>query len=104
MRKKKRAYVMKSHSLGAKWRIVAALSLPLLLNACASPIKPDPIVVTEYILPPEGLILPCYKPQVIGTWPDVVTEDIPRLKSALSECAAQADEYLKWRTLKNKPG
>ncbi|EPF2927915.1 Rz1-like lysis system protein LysC [Vibrio navarrensis] len=95
---------MTSSSLSSKWRIVAALSLIPLLSSCASPTKPEPIVVTEYILPPEGLIVPCYKPQVIGTWPQIVTQDIPRLKAALSECAAQADEYLKWRTQKNKPG
>jgi hypothetical protein len=56
------------------------------------------------MLPPAGLVVPCNKPAVIGTWPEVVAEDIPRLKAALGECATQADEYLKWRTSKDKPG
>ncbi len=68
------------------------------LSGCVSPTKPVPVIQTQSIFPPEGLIVPCYKPTINGTWPAVVTEDIPRLKSALAECAAQADEYLKWRT------
>ncbi|MGF1696550.1 hypothetical protein L4D20_05330 [Vibrio kyushuensis] len=48
-------------------------------------------------LPPAGLIVPCDKPTVLGTWPEVVTEDIPKLKAALSECAAQPEEYFQWR-------
>ncbi|PJC88297.1 hypothetical protein CSW98_01480 [Vibrio sp. HA2012] len=62
------------------------------------------VVQKEFILPPAGLIVPCAKPAVIGTWPEVVTEDIPKLKSALGECATQADEYLKWRKQREDSG
>jgi hypothetical protein len=73
----------------------------LLLTSCAADI--ETVVQYEQVLPPSGLIVPCNKPAIIGSWPEVVTEDIPRLKSALSECAAQADEYLEWRTRKENP-
>ena len=74
------------------------LSLALLLTACESRTK---TTVTEVLvkLPPSGLIEPCYKPTVIGTWPEVVTDDIPNLKVALRECAKQPDEYFKWRAM-----
>ncbi|WP_295894129.1 hypothetical protein [uncultured Vibrio sp.] len=48
-------------------------------------------------LPPAGLLVPCDKPTVLGTWPEVVTQDIPKLKVALSECAAQNEDYFQWR-------
>jgi hypothetical protein len=80
----------------------SALFLSPLLTSCAS--HTETIVKTEFMLPPAGLVVPCNKPAVIGTWPEVVAEDIPRLKAALGECATQADEYLKWRTSKDKPG
>ncbi|WP_234976435.1 Rz1-like lysis system protein LysC [Vibrio quintilis] len=48
-------------------------------------------------LPPPGLMIPCEKPAISGIWPDVVTDDIPNLKAALSECAQHTDDYLKWR-------
>ncbi|MDW6005494.1 Rz1-like lysis system protein LysC [Vibrio mangrovi] len=65
--------------------------------------EPQPVIQVQYILPPEGMIIPCYKPSISGTWPEIVTEDIPRLKSALSQCAARADDYLQWRTSKATP-
>ncbi|WP_442478196.1 Rz1-like lysis system protein LysC [Vibrio quintilis] len=95
---------MKSNKFRQKCAIALVLFLPLLLSSCASNINPVPVVQTQYVLPPEGIITPCYKPQVIGTWPEVVTEDIPRLKAALRDCAKHADDYLKWRTMKDKPG
>ncbi|MGF1876664.1 hypothetical protein L4D77_15205 [Photobacterium frigidiphilum] len=49
-------------------------------------------------LPPAGLIVPCYKPVLKATNPSVTaSEDVPNLKAALSQCARQADDYLKWR-------
>jgi hypothetical protein len=48
-------------------------------------------------LPPAGLLVPCRKPTVIGTWPNVVTQDIPKLKQALTECDQQIEDYLNWR-------
>lgn len=73
-----------------------AASLMVLLSGCASPIK---TVATEVIvkLPPAGLLAPCNKPVVQGTWPEVVTDDIPRMKSALAECNQQIEDYLTWR-------
>ncbi|WP_455433378.1 Rz1-like lysis system protein LysC [Vibrio rhizosphaerae] len=95
---------MKSRNFKKTCRIALALFLSPLLISCASHIEPVPVIQTQYILPPEGIVTPCYKPEVLGTWPEVVAEDIPRLKAALSKCATQADEYLKWRTSKQKPG
>ncbi|PMJ92862.1 hypothetical protein BCU12_06890 [Vibrio sp. 10N.261.55.A7] len=68
----------------------------MLLSGCGSRIEP---VETRVIvkLPPAGLIVPCEKPAVRGTWPEVVTEDIPKLKAALSECAEQPEQYFQWR-------
>jgi len=48
-------------------------------------------------LPPAGLMVPCEKPNVKGTWPEIATEDIPRLKDALGRCADQTQDYLNWR-------
>lgn len=78
-------------------RIVIALFLLLSLNGCVTPT--ERVVVqyeVQYILPALA-IRPCDKPQVQGTWPEVVIRDIPQLKSALSLCAGQVDAYLKWR-------
>ncbi len=76
--------------------MLSAISLPLLLSACANPTDS---VETRIIvkLPPAGLVVPCEKPDVIGTWPEVVTKDIPRLKQAVSQCAGQTQDYLNWR-------
>ncbi|ABQ18928.1 conserved hypothetical protein [Vibrio cholerae O395] len=38
-----------------------------------------------------------------GTWPEVVSEDIPRLKQALKECNQQIEDYLNWRTQREQP-
>jgi hypothetical protein len=69
----------------------------MLLSACAG--RTD-TTATRVIfrLPPAGMIVPCDKPSVIGTWPAVVTTDIPKLKHALGACAQQAEDYLSWRT------
>ncbi|PWI34847.1 hypothetical protein DI392_00775 [Vibrio albus] len=91
-----------SRTLKTIYAISSALFLSPLLTSCASPT--ETVVQTEYILPPAGLVVPCEKPAVIGTWPEVVTEDIPKLKSALGECATQADEYLKWRKQREDSG
>jgi len=48
-------------------------------------------------MPPAGLLVPCNKPQIKGTWPEVVSDDIPTLKSALTECDQQIEDYLHWR-------
>nr|WP_243694182.1 hypothetical protein [Vibrio viridaestus] len=68
----------------------------MLLSSCSLITDRHPVVTTEFLLPPAGLIVPCQKPKVIGTWPSVITNDIPRLKSALGKCANQTQEYLDW--------
>lgn len=80
----------------------SVLSLALSLTACVSPTD---TVATQVIvkLPPAGLLVPCLKPQVKGTWPEVVTEDIPKLKNALRECNNQIEDYLKWRAQHEQP-
>jgi hypothetical protein len=58
------------------------------------------MVATKVIikLPPPGLIVPCRKPEVIATTPNVTaSEDVPKLKAALRKCAQQTTDYLKWR-------
>ncbi|MPX91421.1 hypothetical protein EHW58_11655 [Salinivibrio sp. VYel1] len=67
----------------------------LSLSGCTS--RTETVVDTQYILPPAGLIVPCQKPQLTGKTPAETAKEIPYLKSALSQCAAQADEYLEWR-------
>ena len=84
------------NNLKNKWQTLSAIFLLMLLTACASPIESVATKVI-YKLPEAGLIVPCDKPDVKGTWPAVVTEDIPKLKAALSPCAQQAEDYLKWR-------
>ncbi|MGL1301539.1 Rz1-like lysis system protein LysC [Vibrio parahaemolyticus] len=86
----------KWQSLLRKWRTLSAISLMMLLAACASPIE---VVETKVVtkLPPAGLLVPCSKPRIKGTWPEVVTEDIPKLKAALTPCADQVTDYLNWR-------
>lgn len=74
------------------------LFLPLLLSACASPIKTQKTQVIV-LLPPSGLLVPCSKPPIQGTWPDVISQDIPKLKRALTQCDQQIQDYLQWRAL-----
>lgn len=76
--------------------VTASLGLVLSLSGCASPTE---IVKTKVVkvLPPAGLIVPCFKPVLTGATPAATVEDVLKLKSALGQCAAQADEYLKWR-------
>jgi hypothetical protein len=70
----------------------------MLLTACASPTE---TVATQVIvqLPPAGLLVPCHKPPVLGTWPEIVVNDIPKLKQALTECDQQIEDYLQWRDI-----
>lgn len=74
----------------------SATFLIVLLSGCSS--RTDAIQTRVIVqLPPAGLIVPCEKPIVKGTWPEIVTEDFPRLKDALGQCADQTQEYLNWR-------
>lgn len=75
--------------------VYLSLGLALLLSGCTS--RTETVVDTQYILPPAGLIVPCNKPQLTGITPEETAKEIPYLKSALSQCAAHADEYLEWR-------
>lgn len=74
----------------------------LLLSGCTS--LTETVVETEYILPPPGLITPCRKPTLNGTTPKDTAKETLLLKSALSQCATQADDYLKWRKLREDGG
>lgn len=77
--------------------VISALGLVMLLSGCASSTE---TAATQVIfkLPPAGLIVPCRKPDIIATNPKVTaSEDVPRLKAALSKCAEQTTDYLKWR-------
>lgn len=94
----------KSKSFRLICAISGAIFLSPLLTSCASPTETQSQIASEFLLPPAGLVVPCNKPAVIGTWPEVVTDDIPKLKSALGECATQADEYLKWRKQREDSG
>ena len=68
----------------------------MLLSACVSPIE---TVSTQVVikLPPAGMLVPCNKPQIKGTWPEVITEDIPTLKVTVTQCNQQIEDYLNWR-------
>lgn len=79
-----------------------ATFLMLLLSGCANRTE---TVSTQVIfrLPPAGMLVPCKKPSVLGTWPEVVSEDIPRLKQALKECNQQIEDYLNWRAQREQP-
>ncbi|CAH8216790.1 conserved exported hypothetical protein [Vibrio aestuarianus] len=74
----------------------SVLFLAMLLTACANHTE---IVSTHMVvkMPPAGMLVPCHKPPIIGTWPEVVSEDIPKLKTALTECNSQIEDYLTWR-------
>nr|WP_275672844.1 hypothetical protein [Vibrio vulnificus] len=74
-----------------------ATFLLLLLSGCANRIDETQSTQVIVQLPPAGMLYPCNKPQVQGTWPEVVIEDIPRMKKALTECNQQIEDYLKWR-------
>ena len=65
----------------------------MLLSSCAQ--HTDSAVKIEYVYPPKIINL-CDKPEIFGTFPEIVTNDIPNLKRALSECAQQAEDYLIW--------
>ena len=76
--------------------VIVCLGLILCLTGCANHTE---IIKTEVVkvLPPSGLIVPCYKPLIVGKCPTETVEDLLRLKSALSQCSTQADDYLRWR-------
>lgn len=53
-------------------------------------------VITK--LPPQGLLVPCDKPQIKATSPTITaSEDVPKLKAALHNCSQQVEDYLNWR-------
>ncbi|RQW64034.1 Rz1-like lysis system protein LysC [Vibrio viridaestus] len=74
----------------------------MLLSACASRTDTTATQVIT-LLPPAGLLVPCHKPQIVGTWPEVVSNDIPKLKHALTECNQQIEDYLNWRAEREQP-
>ena len=74
----------------------------MLLASCESRTE---LVSTQVItkLPPQGLLVPCDKPQIKATSPKVTaSEDVPKLKAALSQCAEQVEDYLNWRAQHEK--
>ncbi|WP_420919343.1 Rz1-like lysis system protein LysC [Vibrio metschnikovii] len=83
-------------------QILTAIFLMLLLSGCANRTE---TVSTQVIikLPPAGMLVPCHKPSVQGTWPEVVSEDIPKLKNALTQCDTQIEDYLHWRAQHEQP-
>ncbi len=82
---------------------MTATFLMLLLSGCANRIDDTQSTQVIVQLPPPGMLSPCNKPQVQGTWPEVVTDDIPRMKKALTECNQQIEDYLKWRAQREQP-
>ena len=77
--------------------VIKSLGLVMLLTGCANRTE---LVATQVVvkLPPAGLIVPCHKPEIQGTSPLITaSEDVPKLKAALSKCAQQAKDYLQWR-------
>lgn len=77
--------------------VIKSLGLVMLLIGCANRTE---LVATQVVvkLPPAGLIVPCHKPEIQGTSPLITaSEDVPKLKAALSKCAQQAEDYLQWR-------
>ncbi len=76
--------------------VINALGLAMLLSGCSNPIEYRTKVIT--VLPPVGLVTPCYKPKITGTTPaETAAEDVPRLKAALSHCANEVNDFLNWR-------
>ncbi|PST95750.1 hypothetical protein C9I87_08675 [Photobacterium iliopiscarium] len=68
----------------------------MLLSGCSTPINPVQVEVIT-LLPETGLITQCNKPKLTGTTPaQTAADDVPRLKLALSKCAAQVQDYLTW--------
>ncbi|WP_240000615.1 hypothetical protein [Photobacterium kishitanii] len=68
----------------------------MLLSGCSNSINPVQVEVIT-LLPEPGLITQCNKPRLTGTTPaQTAADDVPRLKLALSQCAAQAQDYLAW--------
>lgn len=77
-------------------RVISGLGLMMLLSGCSNPINPVQVEVIT-LLPDPGLITQCNKPKLTGTTPaQTAADDVPRLKLALSQCAAQAQDYLTW--------
>lgn len=77
-------------------RVISGLGLMMLLSGCSNPINPVQVEVIT-LLPEPGLITQCNKPKLTGTTPaQTAADDVPRLKLALSQCAAQAQDYLTW--------
>ncbi|SKC30697.1 hypothetical protein CZ809_00174 [Photobacterium piscicola] len=76
----------------------------ILLSGCSSRIEPTRVDII-YLLPEPWLVTACNKPKLIGKTPaETISEDLPRLKNALSNCAKQVDDYLRWykKTKKQK--
>lgn len=68
----------------------------MLLIGCSSRIEPRRVDII-YLLPEPWLITACNKPKLMGETPaETISEDLPRLKNALSNCAKQVDDYLRW--------
>ena len=77
-------------------RVISSLGLMMLLSGCSTPINPVQVEVIT-LLPETGLITQCNKPKLTGTTPaQTAADDVPRLKLALSKCAAQVQDYLTW--------
>ncbi|MEZ9620188.1 hypothetical protein AB4237_01850 [Vibrio sp. 10N.261.55.F6] len=82
--------------------VIKGLGLVMLLTGCANRTE---WVATQVVvkLPPAGLIVSCHKPEIRGTSPLITaSEDVPKLKAALSQCAQQAEDYLQWRAKHEK--
>ncbi len=74
----------------------------MLLSGCSNHIDPTHIEIIT-MLPEPWLITVCNKPKLMGKTPaETISEDLPRLKNALSECAQQVDDYLKWYEVQQK--
>ena len=74
----------------------------ILLSGCSSRIEPTRVDII-YLLPEPWLVTACNKPKLMGETPaETISEDLPRLKNALSNCAKQVDDYLRWYKDKDK--
>ncbi|OBU17202.1 hypothetical protein CTM88_05085 [Photobacterium aquimaris] len=68
----------------------------LLLIGCSNRIEPTRVEIIK-VLPEPWLITVCNKPKMTGKTPaQTISEDLPRLRRALSHCAQQVDDYLQW--------
>ncbi|WP_181316215.1 Rz1-like lysis system protein LysC [Photobacterium iliopiscarium] len=73
----------------------------MFLIGCSTRIEPARIEII-HLLPEPWLITACNKPQLVGKTPaQTISEDLPRLKNALSNCAQQVDDYLRWYEKQN---